>query len=498
MKIDIVLGIIIIFIFFITGCNTSVSQNRLEPYRQQVRQYRLRTTQSTGLNDLLAMSDDQFDLAHTVLTLCAENNNQIDIKQNLDLIDELAAELALRLDGKTKPKDKVNTLCDFVWAKGFHAPQPFWKDYSAREYFDLWQLNYTDFSRLLNTRQGNCLSLSILYLSLAERVGLPLYGVAIPHHIFVRYDDGVERFNLETTHNGHIYSDKDYIDQYSANPHYTASFYLNNLTKKQVLGCLLLNLGTLYYRHKDIKTALKFHRMALKTNFNDPSLLYSIGNEYLLLSDLKRAQTFYKESLLQYPHNPFIYSQLGYIFWIKKDYPQSLNYLKHAQDILTSQETERKRMPGESEKTSFAQTCLAMTRNYMANVYLDMGNAQLALEEAQQALDIWRFKSHVIQYYNYNSVVDIYRTLGRIYLALDEPDNSIRYYKMALARLKPSEGNNRKKLEGIILAELGNTHRKNGSDGKAEKYFDEAGSIFKSLGDANWYLKVMRMKILPE
>ena len=41
---------------------------------------------------------------------------------------------------------------------------------------------------VMDRRQGYCLSLSILYLAVAERLGLDVYGVVVPGHFFVRYD----------------------------------------------------------------------------------------------------------------------------------------------------------------------------------------------------------------------------------------------------------------------------------------------------------------------
>ena len=35
---------------------------------------------------------------------------------------------------------------------------------------------------VMDRRQGYCLSLSVLYLSIGERLGLPLYGVVVPGH----------------------------------------------------------------------------------------------------------------------------------------------------------------------------------------------------------------------------------------------------------------------------------------------------------------------------
>src|SRR5690554_6645132 len=55
---------------------------------------------------------------------------------------------------------------------------------------------------VFKTRTGSCLGTGLLLLLLGERPGLPLYGVLVPTHFFVRYDDGFCRINLEPIKSG--------------------------------------------------------------------------------------------------------------------------------------------------------------------------------------------------------------------------------------------------------------------------------------------------------
>jgi len=47
-------------------------------------------------------------------------------------------------------------------------------------------------------RKGNCVGMSILYLAISERLHLPIFGVNVPEHIFVRFDNGKTNINIET------------------------------------------------------------------------------------------------------------------------------------------------------------------------------------------------------------------------------------------------------------------------------------------------------------
>ena len=59
-------------------------------------------------------------------------------------------------------------------------------------------------STYIRTRKGNCVSMPILFLIVADRMGLNVHLATAPLHIFVRYTDpqGVDH-NLETTSGGH-------------------------------------------------------------------------------------------------------------------------------------------------------------------------------------------------------------------------------------------------------------------------------------------------------
>jgi len=61
--------------------------------------------------------------------------------------------------------------------------------------------------------KGNCLSTSTLYVLAGVELGLPLHLVIVPRHAFVRWDDGTERINIETTSGGVELPDARYLDQ---------------------------------------------------------------------------------------------------------------------------------------------------------------------------------------------------------------------------------------------------------------------------------------------
>ncbi len=95
---------------------------------------------------------------------------------------------------------------------------------------------------VLRSRRGYCLSLSVVALAVAERLGMPLHGVAAPNHFFVRWDDGRVRRNLELTRRGAEVTDAEFRERIGEGLT-EGSIYLRNLAPAELRGFLLHNRG---------------------------------------------------------------------------------------------------------------------------------------------------------------------------------------------------------------------------------------------------------------
>ena len=61
--------------------------------------------------------------------------------------------------------------------------------------------------------QGTCASLPVLYVAIGRRLGYPLKLVECKGHLFVRWEDAKERFNIEGTNRGlNCYPDQEYME----------------------------------------------------------------------------------------------------------------------------------------------------------------------------------------------------------------------------------------------------------------------------------------------
>src|SRR5712692_2461347 len=106
-------------------------------------------------------------------------------------LDGLRDRAARALSGATSPGETIERLNAFLFeAEGFHPT------------YDLTSPDHLLLDGVLVGKKGHCVGLATVYLVLAEELHLPIYAVATPKHVFVRWDDGKLRRNIELFQKG--------------------------------------------------------------------------------------------------------------------------------------------------------------------------------------------------------------------------------------------------------------------------------------------------------
>jgi len=153
--------------------------------------------------DALLRGDDRgLDVALGSTLLAWEDSEEVDARAVLDGFDELAYALKQRVRAAgPEPAARLDALNRFFFRElGFTAPAEL---SSGGD-----RLANLLFPFVLSRRRGHCVGLSTVYLALGYRVGLPLFGVSVPGHFFVRWDGEGLRRNVETTARGLAHDDR--------------------------------------------------------------------------------------------------------------------------------------------------------------------------------------------------------------------------------------------------------------------------------------------------
>ena len=90
--------------------------------------------------------------------------------------------------------------------------------------------------------EGTCASLPVLYVAIGRRLGYPLKLVECKGHLFVRWEDAKERFNIEGTNRGlNCYPDQEYMEWPwpISKDELETGMYMKSLSPKRELSAFL-------------------------------------------------------------------------------------------------------------------------------------------------------------------------------------------------------------------------------------------------------------------
>ena len=298
------------------------------PALAQLRDYNPQGLEATTLEEVLALPDDEIDLATAIMILYKEWDPSFDVIGSLEEIDRLALELELQISPDDNPERIVSLLSQYIFKE---------EAYSCLDPADPLYMKTSEGSALpcvIANKKGDCLGLSLLYLALAERLGLPIYGVTAPAHVFVRYDDGETRINIETTDRGRESEDSYYEKKYMLHPTYrNHNFYLRNLLKGEVIGVFLSNLGAAYHEKGMYNDAIVELKEALEINPSDAGTHYNLGVAYDTKGMYDKAIAEYRKAIEINPNDAKAYCNLGIAYYEKGMYDKAITEFERAVKI---------------------------------------------------------------------------------------------------------------------------------------------------------------------
>ena len=126
--------------------------------------------------ELLAREDARIDLAHACLLIAEDAYPGLDVPAYLAELERLAQRLRARLPQAHAGEEKVIALNAFLYEElGFTG--------NVEAYYDP---RNSYLNEVMDRKTGIPISLSIVYMEIGRRIGLPLEGVSFPGHFLVR------------------------------------------------------------------------------------------------------------------------------------------------------------------------------------------------------------------------------------------------------------------------------------------------------------------------
>lgn len=184
------------------------------------------------------------------------------IRAKLDVFElELKKKLA-GLEGEARPR----AFAEYFFSEQLFSADP---DLSSPSNF------YLD--RILDGRSGYCLTLSAIMISVGRRLGLPVCGVAVPRHFFVRWEEGAIRYDIETTEGGRRRDEAFYRARGVPEMGERDGVYLAKLTDERVVAFLHNNEGYIHWCAGRPGRAEKSFRRALELFGELPEAWLNLG-----------------------------------------------------------------------------------------------------------------------------------------------------------------------------------------------------------------------------
>ncbi len=220
--------------------------------------------------EMVARDEDEIELDRAALLIAAEEYPHLEIGKYLTQLDLFARQARQRQGSQVDSYERVLGLSEYLFGElGFKG--------NAEEYYDARNSFLSD---VIDRRTGIPITLSVLYIEVARRIGWSIAGVGLPGHFLVKYCDGVEEILIDPFHGGRILSVEDcrnLIEEiYGGRLSFQPSF-LNTVTKKQILTRMLQNLKGIYARAADYHRTLAVIERVLLLNPESPAELRDHG-----------------------------------------------------------------------------------------------------------------------------------------------------------------------------------------------------------------------------
>jgi regulator of sirC expression with transglutaminase-like and TPR domain len=239
----------------------------------------------TSEEQMIKLPPEEVDLARGVF-LSQYGSDLSKVRSYEAVIDLMALQILAKLPKNPSSEEKIRGISAFIFDEmrfRFPPHSLYTKD------IDL----YTFLPSVIDSRRGVCLGVSILYISLAQRLALSLEMITPPGHIYVRHKTAEKITNIETTAGGIHIDCEDYLNIE------TRSLQERNL--KEVIGLAHFNQASVFMQREDYLEALNSYKKAELYLPNDILLKELLAFAHLFAGQLQEGENLLREIKDQIP-----------------------------------------------------------------------------------------------------------------------------------------------------------------------------------------------------
>ncbi|MBI4164671.1 MAG: transglutaminase family protein [Acidobacteria bacterium] len=230
---------------------------------------------------LMESDDEEINLAEAALLIARTEYPELDLSLQLSRLDRMAREVPTDPEGSGL--GNVVSLNEYLFEREKFAG-------NEDEYDDPRNSFLND---VLDRKKGIPITLSLIYMELARRRGLPVSGVGFPGHFLVKYATGSGEIIIDPYNKGAVLTRKDCEERLKKNFGEDAEFrpeFLAAATTKQILSRMLNNLKGSYFRRRNFLRVLRMIEMGQAIDPGSREGLRDRGMVYLLMGRYAEAR----------------------------------------------------------------------------------------------------------------------------------------------------------------------------------------------------------------
>ena len=159
----------------------------------------IKNSMTERLKQIVSRPEEEMNLAEAALLIAQEEYPHLDIGAYLLLLDDLSEKVRARLSPNASPEKIIATMNYFLFEeKGFAGNEE--QYYDPRNSF---------LNEVLDRKLGIPITLSVVYMEVGRRLGLPLEGVSFPGHFLVKLELERNVVMLDPFSGGIVLSEQD-------------------------------------------------------------------------------------------------------------------------------------------------------------------------------------------------------------------------------------------------------------------------------------------------
>ncbi len=199
---------------------------------------------------IVGTNDDNIDLVRAALAIAQTEYPHLDTEQYMRRIEALARRVRARVPDLGDISESITALNSVLFEEeGFSG--------NTDDYYDPRNSFLND---VLDRKLGIPITLALVYMEVARRVGFPLVGVGMPGHFLLKHYDIegreliIDAFNRGVVLSAHDCAQR--LDQIYSGQMAFQPEYLTAVSRRQILLRMLKNLRAIYLSARNFKKAL--------------------------------------------------------------------------------------------------------------------------------------------------------------------------------------------------------------------------------------------------